>query len=197
MSDELRFAADGVAVAILAFALYFPRYRRRDMVVALLGVNAGVLAVTTVLGRAEVTAGLGLGLFGILSIMRLRSSELDYEEIAYFFAALALAIVGGVDAEPEWLSVALMGLVLAALHVGDHPSLFGSYRHQSMTLDRAFTDERELTEHLEMLLGARVVRVRTKRVNLVDDTTSVDVRFVAPGAARRTTAGRSHEAITS
>ncbi len=36
-----------LAVTVLVFGLYFPRYRRRDMVVAILGLNVGVMAVAT------------------------------------------------------------------------------------------------------------------------------------------------------
>jgi len=182
MNDAYRYLIDAVAVGILAFGLYFPRYRRRDMIVALLGINVGVLAVTSVLARAEITAGLGLGLFGVLSIIRLRSDELSHEEIAYYFASLAIGMLGGVAVEPDWLMPALMGVVLGALWIGDHPSLFARHRHQSMRIDRAFTSERALTEHLEQLLEARVVRLRIKRVDLVDDTTSVDVRYVVADA---------------
>ncbi|MEU4242707.1 DUF4956 domain-containing protein [Actinoplanes sp. NPDC026619] len=41
------------------------------------------------------SAGLsvGLALFGVLSIIRLRSTELDQHEVAYFFSALALGTV--------------------------------------------------------------------------------------------------------
>jgi hypothetical protein len=73
MSHAGLIAADLAAVVVLAFALHFPRHRRRDMVVAILGVNIGVLAVATVLSESTVTAGLGLGLFGVLSIIGLRS----------------------------------------------------------------------------------------------------------------------------
>ena len=57
-------AADLVVIMILTFAVYFPRHHRRDLVVAFLGVNVGVLAVCIVLGSATVGAGLGLGMFG-------------------------------------------------------------------------------------------------------------------------------------
>ena len=36
-----------------------------------------------------------LGLFGVLSIIRLRSEELAQHEVAYYFAALALGLLGG------------------------------------------------------------------------------------------------------
>ena len=69
--------ADLVALAILVGALYIPRHGRRDLVAAYIGVNVGVLAVTLLLSTSDnVGAGLGLGLFGVLSIIRLRSSSL-------------------------------------------------------------------------------------------------------------------------
>lgn len=180
MSQSLIILADIVAINLLVFALYFPRYRRKDIVVAILGLNIGVMAVATALASAEVSAGLGLGLFGVLSIIRLRSSELDQEEVAYYFSALALGLLAGFEVSPLWLSPALMAAIVGALFVGDHPRLFPGVRHQSVNLDAAFTDETLLISHLESLLGAQVLRVKVKKVDLVNDTTSVDVRFRLP-----------------
>ena len=69
-------AADLIALAVLVGALYAPRHARKDLMAAYIGVNVGVLAVTLLLSTASVAAGLGLGLFGVLSIIRLRSTEL-------------------------------------------------------------------------------------------------------------------------
>ena len=93
MSEGELLAIDLVAVLILAFGLYFPRYQRRDMVVALLGINIGVMAVATALANAEVTAGVGLGLFGVLSIIRIRSEELTQPEVVFYFAAIAMGVL--------------------------------------------------------------------------------------------------------
>ncbi len=176
------FAADLVAISILVFGLYFPRHRHRHMVVALLGINIGVLGVTQALASAEISAGLGLGLFGVLSIIRLRSAEMEQSEVAYYFAALALGLLGGFSVDPAWLTAALMGAIIAAVFVGDHPRLFADYRQQVVTLDRAYTDERQLIARLERLLGAEVHHVTVKKVDLVTDTTVVDTRFrLRPG----------------
>ncbi|MFP5281985.1 MAG: DUF4956 domain-containing protein, partial [Actinomycetes bacterium] len=43
MNSFLIIAADLVAIAVLTFGVYFPRHHRRDLVVAFLGVNIGVL----------------------------------------------------------------------------------------------------------------------------------------------------------
>ncbi|MBW0252736.1 DUF4956 domain-containing protein [Cellulomonas sp. PS-H5] len=189
MPAAVLFAADLVAIAVLTFALYFPRHRRRDLVVAFLGVNVGVLAVAGALSTSTVGAGLGLGLFGVLSIIRLRSSEIDQREVAYYFAALALGLIGGLGSSLGALALVLMAMVLVALYAGDHPRLLRGYRQQVVVVDRAFGDHAALVAHLEQLLGARVHGATVQRLDLVDDTTVVDVRYAAPPTGARGGAG--------
>ncbi|HEY0188961.1 MAG TPA: DUF4956 domain-containing protein [Cellulomonas sp.] len=177
MPTAALFAIDLVAIALLTFGLYFPRHRRRDLVVAFLGVNVGVLAVAGALSSSTVGAGLGLGLFGVLSIIRLRSSEIDQREVAYYFSALALGLIGGLGSDLGVLAPALMALLLVAMYVGDHPRLLRRYQNQIVVLDGAFGDRAALVERLEEVLGARVHSVTVQRLDLVDDTTTVDVRF--------------------
>ncbi|WP_218158239.1 DUF4956 domain-containing protein [Streptomyces radiopugnans] len=128
---------------------------------------------------------LGLALFGVLSIIRLRSTELDQHEVAYYFSALALGLLGAVDTGEPWRSAALMELILAVLFVGDHPRLLRTYRRQVMVLDNAIPDHAALVEHLESTLGARVHSATVQWLDLVNDTTVVDVRYRV-GAGRRT-----------
>ena len=169
--------ADLVALAILVGALYIPRHGRRDLVAAYIGVNVGVLAVTLLLSTSDnVGAGLGLGLFGVLSIIRLRSSSLAQGEVAYFFAALALGLLGGIKSHLIIVTI-LMALILASLWVGDHPALMRRNRNQVVTLDRAISDENELITELEDLLGAHVRSIDLKSLDLVNDTTIVEVHY--------------------
>jgi hypothetical protein len=191
------FAFDLVAIGIVVFALYFPRHRRKDLVVAFLGVNVGVLAVADALNATAINAGLGLGLFGVLSIIRLRSTELDQEEVAYYFASLALGLLGGLTVGPDWLTPALMAAIVAVLFVGDHPRLFAGYRRQVLTLERAITDERELVTYLEALLDADVHRLDVRKVDLINDSTSVEVRFrLRPADPVRANAGLTSSEVT-
>lgn len=176
-------ALDLVAMSILSFAIYFPRNRRRDLAVALVGVNVGVLAVSMVLASSTVGAGLGLGLFGVLSIIRLRSTEIHQTEVAYYFSALALGLIGGLLAAPTWLSAGLMALVVAVMAVIDSPRLFRRTREQTLTLDRAYTDESALRVELESVLGAHIDLFSVRQIDLVNDTTVVDVRYRLPRAA--------------
>ncbi|MFD3822265.1 DUF4956 domain-containing protein, partial [Streptomyces sp. NPDC058625] len=54
-----------VALAVLAFGVYFPRHHRRDLVAAFPGANVGVLAVAMMPGSASVGPGLGTGPSGM------------------------------------------------------------------------------------------------------------------------------------
>lgn len=179
MSELALLGAEVVAVAVLVLGLYFPRHRRRDLVVAYFGVNIGVLAVADALRTGGTGTGLGLGLalFGVLSIIRLRSTELDQHEVAYFFSALALGLLGALDTASVWRSVALMALILVVMAVVDSRRLLGRYRHQTIVLDTAVTREDELVPRLEELLGAKVHSARSLRVDLINDSTVVDVRY--------------------
>ena len=177
MVPAVMIAIDLFAISIMTFGMYFPRHRRRDLVVAFLGVNVGVLAVATVLGSAEVGVGLGLGLFGVLSIIRLRSSEISQTEVAYYFAALALGLLAGLSTTINPLVIALMELIVVVLFVGDNPRLFAKYRQQTVQLDTAYADETRLRIELERMLGGRVHKVTVQHLDLVNDTTLVDVRY--------------------
>lgn len=187
MDPVLLYALEAASAITLAFGVYWPRHRRRDLVVAFLGINVGVLAVAALLANSAVTAGLGLGLFGVLSIIRLRSDELAQHEIAYYFAFLALGLVGGLAVTPAWLSAVFMGVIVATMAVVDHPRMLAGHRREIVVLDRAITDELELRAHLERTLGAEVTAIAVQRLDLVQDTTTVDVRFRLGDARERDT----------
>lgn len=167
---------DLIAIAVLVFAVYFPRHHRADLVVAFIGVNVGVLGVSAMLSTAEVSLGFGLGLFGVLSIIRLRSSEISQREIAYFFAALAIGLICGLTSTFNPIAIGAICAMVLALIVTDSQKIFGSYFSQEMTLDHAITDQNELKRALATTLTAEILHVSTLRVDLVNDTTWVQVR---------------------
>lgn len=128
-------AADLLAIALLVFGMFLPRHGRRDLVAAYLGVNVGVFAVAAALTASGVaSAGVGLGLFGVLSIIRLRSEELTQTEIAYYFGALAIGLLAGLGADAVPMIGALMALVVVTLWIGDHPRIATRSVRQTLVL---------------------------------------------------------------
>ncbi|WP_084626545.1 DUF4956 domain-containing protein [Demequina aurantiaca] len=186
MSAFAFIAADLVAILILVFGLYFPRHRRRDMLVAFLSINVGVMGVTYAMSTSDLSLGFGLGIFAVLSIIRLRSTEMGHAEIAYYFTAIAIGLLGGFPSVSPAISFTLMGVLIAVIAVGDHPKLFGRTRQQMMVLDQAFTDEDKARDLLATMLHATIHRVEIRKVDLVTDTTICDVRFTRLPAVAKT-----------
>ena len=190
MSTLQMIGIDLAAMLVLVLGLYFPRHRRSDLVAAFLGVNVGVLAVATVLANSTVSAGLGLGLFGVLSIIRLRSDQISQTEIAYYFAALSIGLLSGMSTQATPLLIGLIALILGALALGDSALIFGRYTTRTVQLDSAIADQDALAAALEERLGASVVATRVIKLDLVNDLTLVDVRTRQSRAKRGTASPR-------
>lgn len=176
MRTGLILGSDVVAILLLV-SVYYTRHRRRDLLLAFIGLNIGVLVVATVLASVSVGLGVGLGLFGVLSIIRLRSSVITQEEVAYYFASLALGLVCGLRPDPAWLAPALSALLVLAIAIADLPKFHESFRRQLITLDTVYPSEAKMIEALEGLLNAEIKRAAILETDLVRDQTLVDVSY--------------------
>lgn len=177
--------ADIIAITVLVYGLYFRRHFRRDLVLAFVALNTGVLAVTTLLASSSAGLGLGLGLFGILSIIRLRSDAITQEEIAYYFISLALGLVNGLHPGAPWLAPVMSGMLVIVMFAADHPKFASTTRRQRVRLDSAHPDERQLHTALAHLLGAHILHTVVIDLDMVRDTTMVDVRYRLPRKNQR------------
>ncbi len=173
-----------VSIFVLAYILYYRRYRRRDLLLAYFALNVGLFVVVAMLTTARVDVALGFGLFAILSIIRLRSDSITQEEVGYYFVTLVLGLVNGLRLPDAWTTILLNIVLLLVMYVVDHRRLLVGYRRQLVTLDVIHDDAVSLVADLERRLGGRVVHHVVNEVDYVRDVTVVDVRFVAPGSGR-------------
>jgi hypothetical protein len=169
---------DLVAIVLLAYGLYYRRHHRRDLLFAYVALNVGIFAVVSLLLVQRVDIAVGFGLFGLLSIIRLRSSEITQQEIAYYFVAIVLGLVNGIAAAFPLTALALNGVLLAVMYFADHPMMLGRTRQQVVTLDVVHADPELLKADLEGRLRARVKQCVVTQVDYVRDVTVVDVRYV-------------------
>jgi hypothetical protein len=179
MRDDMIYGltADLLAIGVLAHLIYFRRHRRRDLQLAYIAVNAGVFTVVSLLLVQRADLAIGFGLFGVLSIIRLRSSALTQEEVGYYFIALALGLVNGLAAQVPWLALLLDVVLLAVMYTADHPRLGPRIEHRLITLDVVHGDDTALRADLESRLGGTVLRQSVTEVDYVRDVMVVDVRF--------------------
>ena len=152
----LPYLANIIAICILVFAIYLPRHHRRDLAVAYLGVNVGVMAVS----------------IGLLN------SSVAQHEVAYYFSSLALGLLGGLGGSTT--TYATMALIVVVLAAADSSWFRRGTKREIVNLERAITDSEELRYELAARLGGRVLGVNVQRLDFVADTTLVEVRY-APG----------------
>lgn len=190
-----RLALDVVSVCVLTFGVYWPRHRRRDLIPAYLALNTGLFAIVSALASAGGHGGLalGFGLFGVLSIIRLRSDAVQYQEVAYYFTTLVLGLIGGIPAIGLGMVAALDGVLLLVVYFADHPRLCARTRRTVVTLDTVHADQAALRADLARRLG-HPLRWTVTEVDYVRDVTVVDVRYrLSSGPPAE--ASRRHEII--
>jgi hypothetical protein len=168
---------DIVAIFVLAYVLYFRRHRRADLLLAYVSLNIGIFMVMSLLGSVRVDVALGFGLFAILSIIRLRSTSVTQQEVAYYFVALVLGLANGLNLDNRVLIVLVnVVLVLTMLAVDSQP-LRDRARRLDVTLDKVHTDEAALVADLERRLGGTVMHHEVNEIDHTRGTMLVDVRY--------------------
>jgi hypothetical protein len=203
-SDERFWAGLGIdllAVVFLAYFVYFRRHRRRDLMMAYVCFNVALFAVVTALtslpagGNSSAGLALGLGLLGALSIIRLRSEELSFSEVAYFFSALALAIANGVGLGKPMHCAVLSAIVVATMYAMDHVEPHRKMERMMVELDEVYSDDFMLRAELERRLGTEVVAVSIKRIDYVRETMLLGVDFLPRAAPERSLIENSRQAV--
>ena len=172
-------AVDVSVIFLMAYVLYFRRHRRADLLLAYVTLNIGIFVAMSTLNMVRVDIALGFGLFAILSIIRLRSSAVTQQEVAYYFVALVLGLVNGLGLDDRWLVAAVNALLLMTMFIVDSRPLRDRARRLDVTLDVVHADDAALVADLEGRLGGRITHHVVNEVDYVRETMVVDVRYHA------------------
>jgi hypothetical protein len=172
-------AIDLAAIFLLAYVLYFRRHRRADLLLAYVALNIGIFVAISLLTTVRVDVALGFGLFAILSIIRLRSSTVTQQEVAYYFIALLLGLVNGLDLPDRRFVVLINVVLLGAMAIVDSKALRERTRRLEVHLDAVHADDASLVADIERRLGGTVLHHEVNDVDYVRQTMLVDVRYRA------------------
>ena len=148
---------DLVAIFVLTYVLYFRRHWRADLLLSYVALNVGIFVTMSLLTKVRVDIAVGFGLFAILSIIRLRSSAVTQQEVAYYFLALVLGLVNGMGVPDLGLVVGMNLVLLLTMLAVDSRLLRDRARRMDVRLDGVYTNEAALVAELERKLGGRVV----------------------------------------
>lgn len=179
-----RLGLDVLAMLLLVGWLYRRRLAAPEMALVFTALNIGLFAAVTSIGSGHFPTGIGFGLFGLLSLVRLRSAAFTLKDVAYTFVALVLALVNGLPDRNLLLVVLLDVLLLVSLWVVDETrSRAPSTRLMRVTLDTAVTDLDRAFLEVRRRVSVEPLSVVVEDVDLVRETTRVAVRYVVPETA--------------
>lgn len=183
-------AIDVAAMVVLVWWIFRRRHRDLDAPLVLIALNLGLFAALACIASGEFSAGIGFGLFGMLSLVRLRSEAFSSSEMAYTFVALVIALINGLPGRATWLPVLLTVMLVAVVAVVDHPRLRPQTRRIELTLDRAYSSPDLVRGEVAVRLKATVLDVNIREVDYVREITRVAVRYLVdpPRRERRVTA---------
>ena len=176
-----RFAINAGAMSLLVFGMYYRRYRDRELATTASMFNIFAFAVLTILSSVQFSLAAGFGLFAILALFSLRSEQIEKIEIAYFFGAIAIAVICSVLGTGLVFVLLVVSFVVAAAWILDHPSMMKSAQGAKVTLDAIDPDILSDTEKTRRLLSGRLgVDVMTFQIielNYVNDLARINIFY--------------------
>src|SRR3954454_24123688 len=167
---------DVLALLVLVGWLYRRRAAAPEMTMVFTTLNIGLFAAVVAIGSNDFPVGVGFGLFGLLSLVRLRSAAFSIKDMAYTFVALVLALVSALPEKHIWLAVVLDVVVLFTMWLVDDSRARPVTRVMRMTLDHAIADPALARAEVERRMGRPAVAVLVEQVDYVRETTTVAVR---------------------
>ena len=190
----LRFALCYLVNWIIVNFLYFKKAKRRDFFFTFMIISVAIFFLVYLMmgmDRGKATMGVGLGLFGIFSIMRYRTDAMPVREMTYLFVVVCLSVVHamadtlGVNAAGVMVGTPVVELLVIDVIVILSIVIFerslkvqASKLVQYDRIDLIKPERREeLKADLEARLGLKVVSVRVGAVDFLRDMTVLRVYY--------------------
>ena len=166
--------------------LYYRKSRRRDFYFTFMLISVAIFFIVFFMIfvledlKGKTSMGVGIGLFGIFSIMRYRTDAMPVREMTYLFVIIALSLVNAVSVNVPLFEVILTNLIISAavwlceLHIKTRPTRLVQYdRIELITPDR----REELIADLEKRLGVKVTKVDVGSIDFLRDMAMIRVTF--------------------
>lgn len=174
--------------------LYFKKSKRRDFYFTFIIISVAIFFLVYLMmgmDRGKATMGVGLGLFGIFSIMRYRTDSMPVREMTYLFVVVCLSVVHamadqiGIDDNGKMVGTPLVELL--AIDAITIVSIIIFERFLKVEASKLVQYDRielikperreELIADLENRLGLKVIAVRVGAVDFLRDMAVLRVYY--------------------
>ena len=179
--------------------LYFKKSQRRDFYFTFVIISVAIFFLVYLMmgmDRGKATMGVGLGLFGIFSIMRYRTDSMPVREMTYLFVVVCLSVVHamadmvGVDANGKIVGTPIAELVVIDIIVILAIIIFEKMLKMETTklvqydrIELIKPEKRDdLIADLEQRLGIKVLDVKVGAVDFLRDMAMLRVSYEGESA---------------
>ncbi|MBQ7211328.1 MAG: DUF4956 domain-containing protein [Muribaculaceae bacterium] len=170
----------------LVGGFYYRRSRRNDFYFTfmLIGVAIFLLVFFMIFilddmkGKAGI--GLGMGLFGIFSIMRYRTDTMPVREMTYLFVVVSVSVINALALNMSFLELTITNLVvIGGVALGEGLLKVSSSKLVQYDRIELILPERreELIADLESRLGIKVIKVDVGSVDFLRDMAMLRVYY--------------------
>lgn len=182
----VRLLINVLATWLIIDRLYYQKSKRRDFYFTFMLISVAIFFIVFFMifvledMKGKTSMGVGIGLFGIFSIMRYRTDTMPVREMTYLFVIIALSLVNAVSVNLPYFEVIVTNLViilavwLCEMHLKTNPTKLIQYdRIELITPER----HEELIADLEKRLGLKVVKVDIGSVDFLRDMAMIRVTY--------------------
>ena len=188
----VRFLLCMVVNWVIIDRMYYRKSKRRDFYFTFMLISVAIyVLVYFMMGmdRGKATMGVGLGLFGIFSIMRYRTDTMPVREMTYLFIIVCLSVVHAmvdVSSLPEDAIASELGklfvidviVMLTILFFEKKLKVTASKLVQYDRIDLIKPEKyEELVADLEERLGVKVIKVEVGGVDFLRDSAVLRVTY--------------------
>jgi hypothetical protein len=166
---------------VIIFQLYFRKSHRRDFSFTFMLMSIAIyFLVFFMMGmeRGKATMGVGLGLFGIFSIMRYRTDAMPVREMTYLFLIICLSVVHAMAS--EYIELFVIDVIVLASVMGFEmtmkiqPTKIIQYDRVELVKP----DKREeLKADLEMRTGLKILKIDVGGIDFLKDSVVIRITY--------------------
>ena len=168
---------------IIVHYLYFKKGKRRDFYFTFMMISVAIFFLVYLMmgmDRGKATMGVGLGLFGIFSIMRYRTDAMPVREMTYLFVIIALALVNSIAEGVSIAELLLTNLIIVVFVwlLERNLRLEASKLIQYDRIELITPDRRdELKADLEKRLGLKIIKLDVGAVDFIRDMAMIKIIY--------------------
>ena len=175
-----------VVTWFIIFRLYYKKSKNREFCFTFMLISIAIFFIVFFMVfvledmKCKTSMGIGIGLFGIFSIMRYRTDAMPVREMTYLFVIIALALVNAIAEGVPMFELILTNLIiLAAVWIFEttlktKPTKYIQYDRMELIVPEK---KEELKADLEKRLGVRIIKVEVVAVDFIRDMAMIRIVY--------------------